>query len=69
MTDKELALELIDNFHRESGDLLYELFKRHNDEQSMTEIEDIIMELHSRVHIAQNRLLYGRDTIYVEELQ
>jgi hypothetical protein len=69
MTDKELALELIDNFHRESGDLLYELFERHNDEQSMTEVENIIMELHSQVHIARNRLMYERDTVYVEELQ
>lgn len=67
MTDKELALELVDNFHRESGDLLYELFERHNDEQSMTEVENIIMELHSQVHIARNRIEYGRDTVYTED--
>ena len=69
MTDEELALELIDKFHRESGDLLIDLYERHNDESTMTKVELITQELHSQVHIARNRLMYGRDTVYVEELQ
>jgi hypothetical protein len=69
MTDKELALEFVDKFHSESGDILFELFQRHEDLQSMTDVEDILMNLHSQIHIARNRLLYGRDTVYVEELQ
>ena len=41
-SDKELALELIHKFHRESMDVIGELCKRHMDERTMTTEENIM---------------------------
>lgn len=61
MTDKELALELTKRFHRESEDLLTDLYKKHNDESTMTKVELIIQELHSDIHKAKDKLTYMED--------
>jgi len=68
-SDKEIALELVRRFHRESSDVLSELCYRHMEERIMTTEENIMGKLHDAIHVAQNQLLYGRDTVYEEELQ
>ena len=64
--EKEVALALVRRFHRESSDVLSELCYRHMDERAMTTEENIMSKLHDAIHIAQNQLLYGRDTVYEE---
>ena len=59
--DKEIVLELVRRFHRESSDVLAELCKRHMSEKAMTTEENIMGKLHDAIHVAQNQLLYGRD--------
>jgi len=67
-SDKEWALGLVKKLHHESCDFLIDLHAKHNDKPNMTEVENIMHELHSSIHLAFNRLKYGRDTVWEEEL-
>jgi len=66
-SDKEITLELVRKFHRESSELLTKLYNLHIDEAKMTTEENIMGKLHDAIHVAQNQLLYGRDTIWEED--